>query len=87
MNNTPKSLHGRCATCFYWEGDKVKAAETFKDNPVSMDAKDGWPEDGGCAIEYDWLNTEMYGDARVTQTVDANFGCVYHSADEDIVEV
>jgi len=70
----------RCATCKYWQGDKEKAIKMFNENPVSMDLYKGWPNDGNCGIEYEWLNTEVSGDAAVYNTVDANFGCIYWGA-------
>lgn len=67
----------RCATCKYWRGDKEKAMRMYTENPVSMDLYDGWPDDGVCVIDYQWLNTEINGDAVARNTVDANFGCVH----------
>lgn len=70
----------RCATCKYWRGDKNKAADMYKENPVSMDLFKGWPESGGCKIDYEWLNLDVVGDAYVTIATDANFGCPYWGA-------
>jgi hypothetical protein len=70
----------RCGSCRYWQGDKEKAAALYKDNPISMDLFKGWPNTGGCGIEYEWLDTEIHGDAFVTHVVEANFGCVYYGA-------
>lgn len=75
-----QSLVMRCATCRYWQGDKEKAAEQFEEAPISMDLFKGWPEDGRCGIDYEWLNIDINGDACVDKTVDANFGCVYWGA-------
>jgi len=78
------SLEGRCATCTHWQGDKKEAARMLKDDPISMDLFKGWPNDAVCGIDYEWLNTDIEcGDARVIFTVDANFGCVYWSADKN----
>lgn len=70
----------RCATCKYWQGDKEKALKMYAENPLSMDLFKGWPDDGSCGIDYEWLNTEIHGDAIADNTVDANFGCVYWGA-------
>ncbi len=70
----------RCFTCKYWDGDKEKAMKQFEENPISMDLFKGWPEDGRCGIDYEWLNIDINGDACVDKTVDANFGCVYWGA-------
>ena len=68
----------RCATCRYWQGDKEKAEALFAENPVSMDLFKGWPNSGACGIAYEWLETEIHGDACVSQELPANFGCVYY---------
>ena len=80
MNNPIDSLVMRCATCRYWQGDKEKAEAMFEENPISMDLYKGWPDDGACGIDYEFLNTEIHGDARVSNDFDANFGCVYWAA-------
>ena len=74
------SLIMRCATCRYWQGDKATAMRLFKDNESSMNLFKGWPNSGDCGIDYEWLETEVHGDATVSHEVPANFGCVYYSA-------
>ena len=70
----------RCATCKCWQGDKKKALKMCEENPLSMDLFKGWPDDGSCGIAYEWLNTEIRGNATAENKVDANFGCVYWGA-------
>lgn len=70
----------RCASCRYWKGDKDKAKSLFEENPISMDLLNGWPNSGDCSVDYEWLKTEICGDASVTHEVPANFGCVYYCA-------
>jgi hypothetical protein len=80
MSNPIYSLDRRCATCKHWQGDKEKAVAMFEEDPLSMDLSKGWPDDGACGIDYEFLNTEINGDATVTNGFDANFGCVYWCA-------
>ena len=75
--NPTDSLVMRCATCQHWQGDKEKAEGMFKENPLSMDLLNGWPNGGACGIYYEFLNIEIHGDATFTSDFDANFGCVY----------
>lgn len=70
----------RCATCRYWQGDKIQAAEMYKENPLSMDLFKGWPESASCGIEYEWAEIEVNGDAVAFLEVPANFGCPYWGA-------
>jgi hypothetical protein len=72
-----EDLNRRCATCKHWGGDKEKAVKQFDENPISMDRLKGWPEDGDCGIDCEWLSVEIIGDACAIKTVYANFGCVY----------
>ena len=73
-----------CLTCKYWDGNKPEMLSIIeKSGDIAMDRFKGWPIDGHCNIDYEWINSEINGDASVWITVDANFGCVYHSADTD----
>jgi hypothetical protein len=76
------TLKGRCATCKHWDGDKAKAMAMFTEIPISMDLHNGWPDSGECRCSHFWLNTEITGDAYVTSTVDANFGCIHWEEDD-----
>ena len=67
----------QCYECTYWKGDKAEVIRTFKANPISMDLFKGYPCFGACSIDYEWLDTDIYGDASVTNKVAANFGCPY----------
>jgi len=80
--NEVDTLVRRCATCCHWQGDKEKATELFEENPLSMDLFKGWPNDGDCRIDYEFLNVEIHGNATASNTFDANFGCVYWSIPE-----
>lgn len=80
MTTELETLVMRCATCRYWAGDKAKAAAMFEEKPLSMDLFKGWPNTGGCNLEYEWIDIDSNGDACVTIKVDANFGCPYWGA-------
>jgi hypothetical protein len=74
-------LAKRCWKCKYWEGDKKKVEQNYKNNPISMDLIRGWPEYGKCDKASEWADIEISGgDALVELTVSANFGCPFHSA-------
>lgn len=75
------SLKGHCATCRHWEGDKEGAMLLFKENPMSMDLHNGWPNEGDCGKSYLFLNLYITGNATVETAVDANFGCCHWEPD------
>jgi hypothetical protein len=70
----------RCYTCKYWQGDKTKVAERMAEHPQCMDLFKGWPEYGGCRIDYEWKELRIVGDAYAVLEVPANFGCPYWGA-------
>jgi hypothetical protein len=72
----------QCFRCVHWNGDKELAEEMLKDNPLSLDLWAGWPSNGRCDQFCQWGNLDVYGDASVILTVDANFGCVYFETEE-----
>ena len=73
---------GLCFTCKYWKGDKEKQRYLIKTDEseakVCMDKFKGWPVQGVCGIDYEWLDTKINGDAWVRNEVCANFGCNYY---------
>lgn len=80
MTTELDTLVRRCATCKHWQGDKDKAAAMFAENPTSMDVDRGWPDDGACSKDYDFLEVQTVGDAYTNVYFYANFGCVYWCA-------
>jgi hypothetical protein len=69
----------RCYQCRHWDGDKVKVQQEYEKNPISLDLFNGWPEEGGCLIEYEWASITVTGNATAHLTVPANFFCPYAS--------
>jgi len=70
--------HGiRCFQCVYWGGDKEKVQLEFKNNPISMDLFNGWPEHGDCSVKCEWAELEVFGNATARLMVAANFSCPY----------
>lgn len=70
----------RCYTCKYWQGDKEKVAAQMTENPQCMNLFKGWPEYGGCGIDYEWKELRVVGNAYAELEVPANFGCPYWGA-------
>jgi len=67
---------GMCLECVHWQGNREKTLQDIKEHgDIVINWLHGWPEWGGCGRSYEWLDVEIKGDATVTCTVPANFGC------------
>ncbi len=79
----PETLRGRCATCKHWRGNHEVAQAQFKEIPESMALNGGWPNSGECEQGGAFLVVEVHGDAIAEVELDANFGCVWWTPQED----
>jgi hypothetical protein len=70
----------RCATCRHWGGDKAKAIKMYRDNPISMDLQNGWPDYAPCRNSPSFTDVTIHGDTWYENKFAAGFGCILWEA-------
>jgi len=66
---------GRCLTCEFWMGDRDRMEALATAHPECMELRKIWTDDGTCK-EHPYELEIIRGDASVSVTFNANFGCV-----------